>query len=92
MPSLIRACDGSDEGPECKTKWRKKGELLDKLQNGISPSAFEHDGLKGKNNLFHKKKNEEVAGSVKATYCSIECEISWQVVVTPTPTKKTLPT
>jgi len=66
MHSLIRACDGSDKGPEGKTKWRKKGELLDKLENGISLSAVENDDdVKGKKILFHKK-NEEVVGRVKA--------------------------
>jgi hypothetical protein len=57
MPSLIRVCDGSAEEPEGKTKWRKKGELLDKLENGISLSAVEHDdGVKGEKNLFHQEK------------------------------------
>lgn len=57
MPSLIRACDGSDEEPEGKTKWRKKGELLDKLENGISLSAVEHDdGVKGKTNNVSSRK------------------------------------
>ena len=56
MPSLIRACNGSDEEPEGKTKWGKKGELLENLENGISLSAVEHDGVKGQKNLFHQEK------------------------------------
>jgi hypothetical protein len=56
MPALIRVCNGSDEQPEGKTKCRKKGKLLEKLENGISLSALEHDGVKGEKSLFHQEK------------------------------------
>jgi hypothetical protein len=56
MPSLIRACNGSDEEPDDKTKWRMKGKLLEKLENGISLSAVEHDGVKEEKNPFHQEK------------------------------------
>jgi hypothetical protein len=87
MPSFIRACDGSAGEPDGKTKWRKKGNLLDKLENGISPSAVEHDdGVKGEKKMFHQEKCR--GRGTREGYRSIESEISWQVVVTPSPTKK----
>jgi hypothetical protein len=68
--SLNRACDGSAEGPESKTKYKNKGELLETLEREIFHSVVKHDGgVKGEQNRLHPE-IEEVAGVVKATALS----------------------
>jgi hypothetical protein len=57
VPSLNRTCDGSAEEPESKTKYKKKGELLDTLEREICHSVVKHDGgVKGQQNRLHPEK------------------------------------